>query len=347
MTTSAILDEARQVVEAPHSSSPRVPTPMRPRPLARRIMQFVRRTHLYVGLFLFPWAILYGVTGFLFNHPTFFADSPTTSFARADVAGTPLEDLPTPATQASAVLAALNEQKKPATPFQLGKGEARYATRDSFIATVKADRRTFFVVFDPKTVSGTIREMTPKSIVAEPAPFATGKADAPRQRGMGMMGPMKHDHSGVTVSDPVPDLLKSGIPTLMERKGFPAGEVTITTSPDVKFPVESDGKVWTATFNPLTTSVTGTPGTETSDLSVRSFLLRMHLTRGYPGEMNTKWVWAAGVDAIALTLCFWGFSGLFMWWQIKSTRKPGLVVLVISAVVATTLTVGMYGLLAA
>lgn len=347
MTTSSILDEVRQTTVSSGNSTPPVRLLPQRRPVWRHVMQFVRRTHLYVGLFLFPWAILYGVTGFLFNHPTFFADSPTNSFVRADVAGTPLEDLPTPITQASAVLGALNEQKKPAMPFQLGKGEARYATRDSFIATVKADRRTFFVVFDPKTASGTIRETTPRSLDAEPAPFATGKADAPRQRGMGMMGPMKHDHSGVRISDPVTDRLKSGIPTLMERKGFPTGEVTITTSPDVKFPVEADGKAWTATFNPLTTNVTGTPGTETSDLSVRSFLLRMHLTRGYPGEVNTKWAWAAGVDAIALTLCFWGFSGLFMWWQIKSTRKPGLVVLLISAVVATTLTIGMYGLLGA
>jgi hypothetical protein len=310
-------------------------------------MQFVRRTHLYLGLFLFPWAILYGVTGFLFNHPTFFADSQTTSFARADTVGTPLEDIPTPTAQASAVLDVLNDQKKPATSFQLGHGEARYATRDSFIATVKADRRTFFVVFDPKTISGTIRETTPKRVVADPAPFATGKADAPRQRGMGMMGPMKHDHSGVKTPDPVTERLKSGIPTLMARKGFPPGEVTITNSPDIKFPLEADGKVWTAIFNPLTTTVSGTPGAETSDLSFRSFLLRMHLTRGYPGEVNTKWAWAVGVDAIALALCFWGFSGLFMWWQIKSTRKAGLVVLFISAVVATTLTIGMYGLLAA
>lgn len=75
--------------------------------------------------------------------------------------------------------------------------------------------------------------------------------------------------------------------------------------------------------------------------------MRKHLTRGYPGEANTKWAWAAGVDSIALTLCFRGFSGLFMRWQIRSTRRPGLVVLLVSAAVATTLTVGMYGLLAA
>lgn len=45
-----------------------------------------------------------------------------------------------------------------------------------------------------------------------------------------------------------------------------------------------------------------------------------------------------GVDAIALTLCLWGVSGLFMWWQIKATRKPGLAVLAVSQCIAKVTT---------
>lgn len=333
-------------LSGPRSATSPVPG-LRTRPLSRRVMHIVRRTHLYVGLFLFPWALLYGVTGFLFNHPTIWADAPTSSFTRADVAGTRLEKLPGPGEQAAAVLAALNEKQPQSGPYRLATGDARYATRESFIATVKADRRTFLVVFDPKTSSGTIRETTPVTLADEPAPFATGKTDAPRQRGMGMMGPMKVDSAGVKIADSLPERLTAGIPELMRRKGFPVGEVTITTSPDIKFPVEADGNIWTATYNPLTTSVTGTLGTAAGDLSLRSFLLRMHLTRGYPGEVNIKWIWAIGVDAIALTLCFWGVSGLFMWWQIKATRTPGLIVLLVSGIAAAALAYNMHGLLAA
>lgn len=311
------------------------------RPLSRRIMHVVRRTHLYVGLFLFPWAILYGVTGFLFNHPTFLADAPVKHFDRADVAGTPLADAPTPQQQASAVLTKLNDQKKPATPFTMANGEAHYGTRETFVATVKADARTFFVVYDPKTASGIIRETTPKRAEAVP-PFATGTAEAPRQRGMGMMGPMKQNPSGIPIDDSIVDRIKAAVPTIMERKGFPRGEVTVTTAPDIKFPVEAGGQVWTAIYNPITTTVTGRPGTDATDLSFRTFLLRLHLSRGYPGEVTTKWFWAIGVDAIAIVLCYWGVSGLFMWWQIKATRKAGLVVLALSAVAATALGVGMY-----
>src|SRR4051794_1699015 len=37
----------------------------RPRPLSRRVLHWVRRLHLFLGLFLLPWALLYGVSGFI------------------------------------------------------------------------------------------------------------------------------------------------------------------------------------------------------------------------------------------------------------------------------------------
>lgn len=337
--------DAAEPQAASQSSGSSLPKP-RARPFARQLMQFVRRTHLYVGLLLFPWAILYGVTGFLFNHPTILADAPTTHFTRADVIGTPLEKTPSPHDQALAVVAALNEMQKPTRPYELAAGEAHYATRESFIATVKADKRTFFVVFEPNSSSGTIRETTPPT-AAESAPFATGAGDAPRQRGMGMMGPMKHNHAGVKIDGSIVDVIKSGVPSLMERKGFPRGEVAVTTAPDVKFPMQADGALWTAIYNPITTNVSGSIGPPRSDLSLRSFLLRLHLSRGYPGEVTTKWFWAIGVDAIAIILCFWGISGLFMWWQIKSTRTLGLIALTLGLLTALLLGLGMHAVLAA
>lgn len=308
----------------------------RGRPLSRRMMHLVRRGHMYAGLFLFPWAILYGFTGFLFNHPTILSDAPTVHFSRADVAGTPLESAPTPQEQAMAVLAALNERHQPSTPYTLGRGEAYYGTRETFVATVKAQTRTFFVVYNPKTASGIIRETTTRAVV-EKAPFATGTGDAPRQRGMGMMGPMKHNPQGIRIENSIVDRIKDAIPLIMERKGFPKGEVTVTTAPDIKFPVEVKGQIWTAIYNPLTTTVSGTAGPQRSELSWRTFLLRLHLSRGYPDEVAAKWFWAVIVDAMALTLCFWGLSGLIMWWQIKATRWAGLVVLLVSAVAAAAL----------
>lgn len=341
-SAETVLADRAEVCDPPTDAP--APAKSAPRPLSRRAMHLVRRTHLYVGLFLFPWAILYGVTGFLFNHPSVLADAPTAHFSRADVAGTALENAPSPPEQATAVLAVLNAQQKPATPYTLGPGEAHYGTRETFVTTVKADDgRTFFVVYDPKTASGTIRETTRRA-ATESAPFATTNTPG-RPPATSMGGAAKPSGTGVKIEDSMVERVKSAVPTILERKGFPKGEVTVTNAPDLKFPVEADGQLWTAVYSPLTTHVSGTAGPEQSEMSARSFLLRLHLSRGYPGEVTTRWLWAVGVDAMALILCFWGVSGLFMWWQIKATRKAGLVVLVLSAVAAIGLGVGMYGVL--
>ncbi|HVJ88034.1 MAG TPA: hypothetical protein VM452_20385, partial [Caulifigura sp.] len=48
-----------------------------------RMMRVVRRVHLYSGLFLFPWVMLYGVTALLFNHPGAMPDVPIEHLAAA------------------------------------------------------------------------------------------------------------------------------------------------------------------------------------------------------------------------------------------------------------------------
>ena len=124
------------------------------RPLHKRVMHWVRRLHLYFGLFLFPWAILYGVTAFLFNHPSVFPDQPLATFGAEVTAGTPLESLPTPAEQAAAVVTALNEKQKPEVPYRLGSEEAHYATRDFIFANVKTtESRTFTILYRVKVAA--------------------------------------------------------------------------------------------------------------------------------------------------------------------------------------------------
>jgi len=111
----------------------------------------------------------------------------------------------------------------------------------------------------------------------------------------------------------------------------------------------SDGsKVWTVTYNALTGTVSGTPADGVpppEELSTRRFLTRLHLAHGFPGSPNTKWFWAVLVDAMAFVMVFWGLSGLFMWWQVKSTRRWGFLVLLVSAVAATALGLGMHDVL--
>ncbi len=309
-------------------------------PARKRALHVLRRAHLYLGLFLFPWAVLYGVTAFLFNHPSALADQPTAIYGPAATVGTPLDGAPGPSAVAELVVAKLNEEQKPVTPYRLA-GEARYGREFAF-ATVRAGGETVSVLYDAKNGGGTVRSTAAvEKAPPERAPFATASAKvSPREKGSVAASP------GLKLPEPMHDRFKAAVPTILERTGFPPGEVTVTSVPDVLFPVEADGRTWTATYNPMTGAVTGTPGTPTpTELSWRAFALRLHKGHGYPGEANAKWYWAAIVDVSAAALCFWGLSGLVMWWQIKGTRRLGTAVLVLSAAGATALGVAMHAAL--
>jgi hypothetical protein len=315
---------------------------------------WVRRVHLYLGLFLFPWALLYGVTAFLFNHPTAFADRPTATFGRDALAGTPLDGPPDPQAIAEQVVAKLNETQGPTTPYTLA-GAAKFTGKEFALANVGAERQSLNVSIDLKAGGGTVRPSPARERrEVGKAPFAVGGGAGGRGgRGSGKRGgPSRGDargpSSGLRLSDPLHERVKAAVPTILERIGFPPGEVTVTSVPDVVFPVEAGGRVWTATYNPMTGDVSGHPADEKpeTDLGWRQFLLGLHKAHGYPGEANGRWLWALFADAMALTMCFWGLSGLVMWWQVKTTRKAGAVVLVLSAAAATALGFAMHAAMA-
>lgn len=336
------------VTQAPPATTPsNLPRPTS-RTLRKRLTQLLRRGHLYLGLFLFPWAILYGVTAFLFNHPTAFSDQPTASFSRATLAGTSLEQLPSPQAVAEEVVRKLNETQATNTPYQLS-GPAKFGGREFAFATVKAKGQTVNVLIDLKNGGGTVRSTpTREKKVPEQAPFAVGAASPPAGRGgRGTSGPppgITSRNVGLKLDQSLSEQIKASVPTILERTGFPTGDVTVTSVPEVVFPIEAEGRLWTASYNPMSGSVSGTPADAKpeSELSFRRFLLRLHMAHGYPGETNSKWFWALIVDAMAFTMCFWGLSGLVMWWQIKATRRIGFVILALSAIAATLLGFAMH-----
>jgi hypothetical protein len=53
------------------------------------------------------------------------------------------------------------------------------------------------------------------------------------------------------------------------------------------------------------------------------FLERMHIRRGYSGAFLADNGWAAAVDMVTLAITFWVLSGLWMWWELKTTRLTG------------------------
>jgi len=289
--------------------------------------------------------LLYGVTAFLFNHPTAFGDHQSITFGRDTLRGTPMEHPPTPRETAEQVVAALRE-RAPKAEYALADPAGAAFSREFAFATVKTADQEISLLFDAKGTGGTVRtKAAGQPTTPAPAPFAVGRnpAAAPKGKGGGENRPARPGE-GLTLPETMADRVKSAVPTVLEKHGLPAGEVTVTSVPEVTFLMTCDGQTWKVTYNPLTGSVSGNPAEqEAADpVSPRRFLTRLHTTHGYPGEANAKWAWAVVVDAMAFVMLFWGVSGLFMWWQIKATRRWGAVVLVMSFTAAAAVGAGMY-----
>ena len=57
---------------------------------------------------------------------------------------------------------------------------------------------------------------------------------------------------------------------------------------------------------------------------------------------DARHFWAYSVDLMFLSMTFWGISGLFMWWQLKSMRRAGAITLLLSTATAAALAYGMH-----
>ena len=59
------------------------------------------------------------------------------------------------------------------------------------------------------------------------------------------------------------------------------------------------------------------------------FLERMHRRSGYQHDYPFDDTWAFSVDLVVVTMVFWILSGLWMWWELQSTRRWGALCLVV------------------
>ncbi len=324
----------------------------------RSFVQLLRRAHLYAGLLMLPWVILFGITAFLFNHPTAFSDQATTSFGREGIAGTPFQTPISAPEIARQAVAGLQARAAPGVTYTLVDQDQARFTREFVFATVKAEGQEISVLFDVHGTGGTIRSRpSPPPPTEDRAPFAVGGRANPRggNRPTSESGPRAERGSlgsgdALKIDNPLHEQALATLPILLERTGFPQGEATVTSVPDVSFLMETDGKVWRVTYNCQTGVLNGKLAEEVAEpeaISARRFLTRLHTTHGYPGELNAKWAWALIVDVMAFIMVFWGCSGLLMWWQIRSTRWLGLLVLLVSAGLASWLGIEMHDLLSA
>jgi len=296
------------------------------------LMRLTRKVHLYSGLFMFPWVILYGVTALLFNHPTVFNGQGPRFYGSSEIAGTSLEGLPAAQELAAQVVKSMQLARgsdAQGPELRLVESEPARFARSSAIVTMHGGNARYAVSVDLSSGTGSIRSrpIDGPVIVQKPAPFPTRDVKAAGEVG---------------------EKLRTGVPALLQRMELPSDEMVSVAVPDLMFHVEADGEVWRVAYNSEQGTLAAQPAEQArQDGFTRQFLLRLHTAHGYLESGGVRWFWAIAVDAMFVSMVFWGVSGLLMWWQLKATRNWGIVALAGSAVVATLLAVGMHGEIAA
>jgi len=140
---------------------------------------------------------------------------------------------------------------------------------------------------------------------------------------------------------------EEAIPQVLAGLGIAEGEVVPSgRPPQLTFQLERDGQQYGVNYNLLDGRATANPLGAGEDSGTRRFLLRLHTSHGFPISQNARWFWAVLVDAMAVSMVFWGFSGVLMWWQLKKTRLLGAGAFAASILAASLVASSMHDLFA-
>lgn len=288
-----------------------------PAPRRARIpwMLWTRRIHLYSGLFLIPWAALYGVTALLFNHPAWFSPTTTTQLDRTVV-------LPEPQALAGSLLAEVA-----ATPSFAGRslrlvpGSARW--EHAIAWRLAGDEAEHSLIVEPGKPGATLRS-APKGPPPGPDALAGTRSK---------VGPRALEATTAAVG------------SLAAELALGPAKPAARNVPDLEMLVEIDGAPHLVRHDLQSGTVVARDADAARPPAWRAFLLRLHTAHGYPSQLNARWVWAFVSDGMGVALLVWALSGVLMWLQMRGLRRAGLVALVLGLLTAVALGAAMRALL--
>ena len=296
----------------------------RRRVLFNRAMRLVRRGHMYLGLFLLPWVLLFGISGFLFNHNEQIFGGAVEMVADLRPAvvndwtgfeAISEEDL------AEQVVARINALDGTDGGFRLVPGTAKVQGNFGYSTTV-----------DGETIRASLG-------------LETGRARVTRQRRSKTAESTHPSFHEKEVSIPAINVqaLKEYAEGVLKGVGVTAFKPLEPSGGGARMHLvveDEEGNRWNTSYNFLTGSLGARGSEDESPMNFRSFVTRLHKTHHYPERFGARWVWIAIADLTGLSLVFWGISGMLMWWQIKPTRLIGVLVVSIMTIAAAAIFVG-------
>lgn len=295
---------------------------------AKSVMQIVRRTHLYAGLFLAPWVAMYGASGLIFNHGNWFAPSGGEAAPKPigwTVDATALPPWPEPEALARKVVAAMNKAVKDKS------GAAEYRLSAEGV---------------PKLQGGVSLQGQDEAGDSVSLSF-----DRQELKGTTLHSPPEPPEEQVQSGTNDVELLNATKASVLAAAGKADKKLSATKwmgdgdFPRLSFLVEHGKERRVANYDLRSGQVRLSP--EPGPMRAPNFLTSLHLSHGYPSDKKSeivRTVRAVFVDAMALLMCFWALSGVIMWLQIKQLRRPGLMVAIASLLTTVVIWNAMYGI---
>ncbi|WP_241759355.1 PepSY domain-containing protein [Pyxidicoccus parkwayensis] len=270
-------------------------------------MKLIRRTHMYLGLLLFPWLLVFGISGVLFNHPNVGEDVAERALSSEQLRTLTGFEPVEPAAVARAVIAKLNAEAD-GSGYQLDDGfESRYS--GFTVLTAPGEGVNHILILDLKDGTGSLATRgtsSPQQSVV--APFAGATVPLP-------------EHSMAAVEAKMAGLLpKLNVEAKTPPRSSPRGV------PELRFRMmDAQQRLWNVTYHLGTGKVDGRIADAPRVFSVNELLTKLHVLHHYPLDFGFVWLWALFADLTGLMIVFWAVSGLVMWWQMKPTRVLGVV----------------------
>lgn len=281
-----------------------------------RAMKIVRRIHLYLGLLLVPWVVLFGLSGFLFNHTTTFFGGSIETLSRIGSSGelttkTTLDFLDL-AAETDHILAAINGSSD--RTYSL-KGAPWLSGHLNFSG--RSGKEVVTLKIDPFDGSAVATKRRPRS-AQDLAEFNGQRISAGSFSADQFIQPYTEYLQGVGI--PLKDTLA------LSERGSQA---------EIRFVlVDETGEEWNGSYNLAQSKLSGVSTETSSNGGFARAVTRLHKTHGYPDTIGARWIWTLLADITALSLVVWGLTGLAMWWQIQPTRAVGTIAIFVAAVAA-------------
>ncbi|HYI00039.1 hypothetical protein, partial [Hyalangium sp.] len=229
------------------------------------VMKVVRRVHMYLGLLLFPWLMVFGISGMLFNHPNLGEEVTIRELPREQLhALTGLEPREASAI-ATEVVSQLNAQGGGAgETYWLDPGfESQFSGFTVLTAPGAGVNHILIVDLSDGTAELATRS-TASPQPRETAPFA------------GASVPLADHSMAVIESQVAPLLTKLDIQAKTPLRASPRG------APEVRFRMaDSKQRVWNVTYNLGSGRMNGRLAEDSPKLGFNELLTRLHTTHHY------------------------------------------------------------------